>query len=37
MTECTTWQQLALALIPALIGLVCMDLFFALIKRRPND
>ncbi len=37
MTEPATWQQLALALILALIGLACMDLFFTLIKRRPND
>jgi hypothetical protein len=37
MTDTTTWQQLTLALIPVLIGLACMDLFFALIKRRPND
>jgi hypothetical protein len=37
MTDTTTWQQLALALIPALIGLACMDLFFAPIRRHPND
>lgn len=37
MTECTTWQQLALAVIPTLIGLACVELFFSLIKRRSND